>query len=533
MILALLIFTPIPIALLTYLLNTKVTRVIAGILQTTVFVFSIYIFLEVRYYSGDIHFFTGSVERLGIHLIANNISSLFVLLSAFIFTISFLYTLTRETTHGLFVFLLFSLQALIFTAFLSDDIFNIYLVLEISAILCSMLILYNRTIRSLYDGLVYLLTNMVGMLFFLMGIGYMYKIFGELSLSRLAPLIANIENPKVLALPYAFLFTGIALKCAFLPLYSWLPKAHGTPGAPAVVSAILSGIYVKCGIYLFMRMRELFMPVIDADMFFLIIGFATGLIGIILALLQTDIKLILAYHTISQLGLILIGISLDSEYALSGAILHIVNHAFFKSLLFLCAGILIKQYQTRNLYDIRDVMKKMPAVGIALLSGILGITGAPFFNGSISKYFIQAGGSATIAQILIIVINFGTALSFVKYGSMLFGKTPIRSFVKNDIPAVIALFVLALSCLFSGVFGEEFMRITLGYAYSIDVASYAQKAIQWFSSIGGAILFYIFIISKRDFFHHAHNPEMQFGTMNLLTVSFFASVLLYVLFLPM
>ncbi len=529
MILALLIFIPIPIALLTYLLNTKITRLIAGVLQLIVFVISLYIFIEVRESAQNIVFFTGSVASLGIHLIANNLSSLFVLLSAFIFTLSFLYTLTRETTHGLFVFLLFSLQALIFTAFLSDDIFNIYLVLEISSILCSMLILYNRTNRSLYDGLVYLLTNMVGMLFFLMGIGYMYKIFGVLSLSKLVPIIASVENPKIIALPYAFLFTGIALKCAFLPLYSWLPKAHGTPGAPAVVSAILSGVYVKCGLYLFMRMRELFLPVIDTDIFFLVVGFATGIIGIIFALLQTDIKLILAYHTISQMGLILIGLSLGNNYALSGAILHIVNHAFFKSLLFLCAGILIKHYGTRNVYAIRGVLKKMPVLGIALIAGILGITGAPFFNGSISKYFIQAEETQIVQQVLIILINLGTSLSFVKFGSMLFGACNEVTRSEKDTPSAIALLLLAACCLFSGIFGEEFMSLILGYSYTIETYGYVSKSIIWLLSIFIAIIIYKTVIVKSTFFHKAHSGELEFGTMNLLIVVFFAGLLLFVL----
>ncbi len=112
---------------------------------------------------------------------------------------------------------------------------------------------------------------------------------------------------------------------------------------------------------------------------------------------------------------------------------------------------------------------------------------------------------------------------------MLFGKTEKKDFVKNDIPSVVALFILALSCLLSGIFGEEFMRITLGYAYSISVAGYSVKAIQWLSSIVIAILFYKFVISKSDFFHKAHNPEIEFGTMNLLTVIFFASLLVYVL----
>ncbi len=530
MILVLLIFAPIPIALINYLLNTRVTRIVAGILQTIVFATAIYLFSYVRLHNQDIIFYAGSVDLLGIPLVLNNTSSLFVLLSAFIFSVSFLYTLTRETAHVLFVFLLFSLQALIFTAFLSDDLFNIYLALEISSILCSMLILYNRTIRSLYDGLIYLLTNMVGMLFFLMGIGYIYKIFGELSLSKLAPLIANFDDPRSLSLAYAFLFTGISIKCAFMPLHSWLPKAHGTPGAPAVVSAILSGLYVKCGIFLFIRVRELFLPAINMDLFFLVIGCATGLLGIVLALLQTDIKLILAYHTISQLGLILIGISLSNEYSYSGALLHIINHAFFKSLLFLCAGILIKQYESRSLYNIRGVLRQMPVIGISLLTGILGITGAPFFNGSVSKYFIQYGGIASISQVLIIIINLGTSLSFVKFGSMLFGKTEKKDFEKSDIPATIALLILACSCFVTGIFGEESMRIALGYSYSINFERYVVKALIWLVNIVIAILVYKCIISRRTFFKKPHTPQLTFGTMNLLTTVFFGSLLAVLLF---
>ena len=108
-----------------------------------------------------------------------------------------------------------------------------------------------------------------------------------------------------------------------------------------------------------------------------------------MAVCQKDIKLILAYHTVSQVGLIVAGLCSGTSYGYSGAMLHIYNHALFKSLLFLAAGILIKQYGTRNVYEIRGVMRSLPAVGAACAAGILGITGAPFFNGSISKYFLM------------------------------------------------------------------------------------------------------------------------------------------------
>lgn len=540
MIILLLIFLPIIISLLNYVVRTRYTSAIVVAVQLAVVVCCAWMFYIVRAEGGFV-VFTGSVRELGIRLVLNHISSLFLFLTAFICTVVFMYTMTREAAHRLFVVLLFSVQSLMFIAFLSDDLFNIYLSLEISLLICSMLIMYKRESRQLYDGLVYLLTNIIGMSFFLFGVGYLYKMFGTISVSDLTTLIAQAENPRALALPYAMLMTGVCLKSAFVPLHGWLPKAHGTPGAPSVVSAILSGVFVKCGIYMFIRVREMFFGVINLDPLFLAVGIATGCVGIAFALCQLNFKKILAYHTVSQMGLILIGISLNSSYARNGAFMHIVNHALFKSLLFLCAGLIIKEYSTNNVYKISGVLRKMPAVGVSLLVGILGITGAPFFNGSISKYFIQAGASSLVAEIAIIVINAGTCLSFIKVGWMLLdGKANKKATAKpigakhielGDLLAAAALAVLAASCLLTGIFGTQFMDFAFGYAVTINAASYALKAVVWLASIAAGVFVYTKIIKRLAFFKTEHSPELSFNTMSFLTLMFFGVLLVSALML--
>jgi len=106
---------------------------------------------------------------------------------------------------------------------------------------------------------------------------------------------------------------------------------------------------------------------------------------------QYDIKLILAYSTVSQIGLIIFGLSVDNSYSYYGAIYHIINHSIFKTLLFLCAGLIIDHYNTRDMRKIRGVFTSMPLLSVAMIMAMLGVTGAPLFNGSISKYLIQKG----------------------------------------------------------------------------------------------------------------------------------------------
>src|SRR5699024_12776643 len=116
-------------------------------------------------------------------------------------------------------------------------------------------------------------------------------------------------------IPFAMMMVTVSLKTAVIPLFSWLPKAHGTPSAPPVVSALLSGLYIKTGVYLFIRFVNMYSPVIDMKEFFFVIGLLTSIVGFVMSLGQHDIKLILAYRTVSQIGLIMIGLHMVERCA--------------------------------------------------------------------------------------------------------------------------------------------------------------------------------------------------------------------------
>ncbi len=392
--------------------------------QSALLAIAIYLLVQVRLY-GPISSALGDYDRwLSINLVGGDeISLLFVVLTCFLFLAMLVFNYHKHYMNPLFLFLFLVLEGLINAIFLSYDLFDLYALVEVSTITVSILIMFKRDSQSIYDGMVYLLTNLVSMTFFVLGIGYVYKLFGSLDLLVIKDSMDSVVDTRQLILPYSLLITAIGLKSAVMPLFSWLPRAHGTPAAPSIVSAILSGLYVKGGVYLFIRFQDTFSSQLDTSNIFLILGFLTAVIGFIFALSQTDIKLILAYHTVSQIGLIIFGLSLNSDYSYYGSIYHILNHAVFKSTLFLTAGMIIEEYDTRDIREIHGVFKRMPYVALVMVVAILGITGAPFFNGSISKYLIQKGTNYyDYLEYGLVIINLGTIISFIKYSQMLFGN---------------------------------------------------------------------------------------------------------------
>lgn len=531
------IIIPIFAALLLYLFPVRISYYITAGIYAALLGVSSHIFYRVRFGGELITAQTGAGGLLSIPLYCDLTAAVFLVLVTFLFFCLFLYTFRKSYADRLYSFLFTVLCGLVMLLFLSRDIFNLYVAIEVSVVVCSILIMFKRESRSMYDGLVYFILNTSGMLFFLLGIGLLYRQTGMLDLSLIEQGLQGYSK-RELALPYACIMTGASLKCALVPVHFWLPHAHGTPGAPAEVSAVLSGIYIKGGIYLMIRMQTMFSGVFDTSEFFLWLGIVTAVAGIVMAVCQKDIKLILAYHTISQVGLIVAGLNLNSGYGVAGAMLHIINHAVFKSLLFLAAGVIIKHYGTRNVYKMKGVMKTLPFAGVAVAAGILGITGAPFFNGSISKYLIQKGGEVLVVEVLFYLINFGTALSFVKFGQILFGNCrceagtepavrteptagkaseagkesaaskaaaagkapeagkmiPVKESVSLTEAAV--LITLSALCLATGILAEPFTELIFGTRMEIDPAAYLAKSGAWLLTIAAAYGFYRLVLSK-------------------------------------
>lgn len=487
-----LIILPIFASLLLYLLPSRLTTWLSTGIYAAVFAVTVHIFYRIRF-GGELLTTKTGPDFLGITLYCDLQASVFLILVAFLFLCIFLYTNLSVRVNRLYSFLITVLEGLIMLIFLSRDLFNIYVAVEVSTIACAVLIMFQKESRSIYDGLIYLLTNITGMLFFLFGIGLLYRQCGVLDFDGLKVSV-SLQDKSRLLLPYVFLMTGVCMKCALFPMHFWLPAAHGTPGAPTAVSAMLSGLYIKSGVYLFIRLQDIFSPVFPMARFFFWAGIVTSLAGIVMAVCQCDIKLILAYHTISQIGLIIAGLSTAPEISRAGAMLHIVNHALFKSLLFLASGILISHYGTRNVYRIRGVMKHIPLAGTAITAGILGITGAPLFNGSISKYML-AKTDSFVADLCFFIINFGTILSFVKFGSMLFGGEKKQRVRIGGCPAFVLILLSAL-CFATGIFAGPFLDLFFDMPLHLGLLGYLSKAFLWAASFLLAWLFYKKVLCK-------------------------------------
>lgn len=490
------ILLPVITAAVGYFLAYRYYHLLMGLASITTAAAAAVLFYSVRSQGTLTHLAAGWPQGIAIRLVADPLSAPLVLLAALFFTGVFMFSTRADYLDKTFLFLFFTLQSAMLGIFLSGDLFNIYVLIELSMLIIAILIMYKQDKQSVYDAMLYLMMNFIAMAFMLLGIGFIYRITGVLDLDLMQERIAALESPRTVMLPFAMIMTAIALKAAMFPLFSWLPRAHGAPSAPAIVSAVLSGVQVKTGIYLLIRVSAVFAPQLDAAAFFLVLGFITSIVGFLLAICQKDIKLILAYHTVSQMGLIVMGINLGTETAFYGGLYHMINHALFKGLLFLTAGTIIESYHRRSYAEIRGVMRTMPAIGIGTLAGMLGITGAPFFNGSISKYFISDGLQGDWGGIAMFVINLGTTLSFVKYSVILFGKPAGKVDRPRDPWVASVAIVFGLGCLLGGLFGGPAVHWLFGPDLKTTGALSVQKLAGFAITLGVAVLAYRLVVSR-------------------------------------
>lgn len=239
----------------------------------------------------------------------------------------------------------------------------------------------------------YFIFTHVGAVFLLLGILTTYVYLGTFNMyeipARLSAGLMSIEIQKIVVIAIAI---GCAVKMALWPVHTWLPDAHSE--APTPISVLLSGAMIKCGAYGIIRIALTFFGDAFLSLYtvFAVIAIITMIYGGLMALAQTDVKRLLAYSSISQMGYIFFGISVATAYGLTGALFHIINHAIGKGLLFMCAGALIHQTGTRDLKELQGLAGKMPITAMAVMIGCFSLAGTPPFGGFQSEWMIFAGG---------------------------------------------------------------------------------------------------------------------------------------------
>ncbi|HVN75345.1 MAG TPA: proton-conducting transporter membrane subunit [Thermoanaerobaculaceae bacterium] len=365
----------------------------------------------------------------------------------------------RAKFYALLMLLIFGLNGVV----LVRDLFSLYVFLEVASISSYVLVAYNLEFDGIESALKYLLLSAVATGMIVIGLSLIFASTGTLAFGELKAALSGGDNPLFLFAAALFL-AGFGLKAAVVPFHAWLPDAH--PSAPAPISAMLSGVVIKvAGVY---SLTRLFLGIYPAPArvlkVFLVLGVASMAAGAIVAYFQTDMKRMLAYSSISQIGYIMIGLGLGNWLGVVGALFHVLNHALFKSLLFLNSGAVQFRTGTRDIREMGGLENRMPVTSVTSTFGTLSIAGIPPFNGFWSKLFIVLGALAA-KNYLVAVLTISFSVFTLGYFLLLqrrvfFGNLNERWRDLKEAPAAMsfAVICLAAQCLLVGVFFNQVVR---------------------------------------------------------------------------
>ncbi len=338
---------------------------------------------------------------------------------------------------------------------ITGDLFNLFVFTEIALFAAFALVAYGGRAHEFEASFKYAVMASVSSSLILVAIAVVYSATSTLNMAHIAVVMAGV-NPGLKLWIGALFLAGYGLKAAIMPFHAWLPDAHSS--APAPVSAMLSGLLIKTlGVYVLIR---IFFNILGAPSVFitafLIMGTASIILGVLLALGQSDFKRLLAYSSISQVGYILLGLGLNTTLGIFGAVFHILNHAIFKSLLFYNAGSLEMGLGTRDLRKMGNVVRLMPVTAHSSMVASLAISGIPPFNGFFSKLIIiiaAVQARQPVYALLAVVGSLLTLTTFMKvqrYG--LRGDSPAKALqAKPGWGMNAAMIILAVLCLLTSL----------------------------------------------------------------------------------
>jgi len=323
--------------------------------------------------------------------------------------------------YTLFLFMLSGMVGVV----TAGDFFTLFIFWELMSLSSYVLVAFiKRTWGPIEAGFKYLVMSATAGAFLLLSMSFLYGMTGTLNFAYLAANLKGVVISPWIILLFSSLVIGFGVKSAIVPLHTWLPDAH--PEAPSPISALLSGVVIETGLFAMTRIMFL---VFDPSFFKLpiaVLAVITMTVANVTALLQSDIKRMLAYSSIAQIGYMLIGLAAGTTYGVMGLLLHIFNHSLMKGMAFLSAGSLVHETGTREIDDLKGIGRKMPFTTLSLFIAFLGLGGVPATNGFMSKYilFASAIGSGMWWLTLIGVLNSAFSMAYYLRAIKTFVSTP-------------------------------------------------------------------------------------------------------------
>ena len=462
-------------------LNKKSCCVIAFGTILIQFLMSLLILQHVTTEGPILYWLGGWSPPWGIEYVVDALNAYVLVLLLFLALICVTYSkrsIEHELPHQIVSF--YALFQLLITGLcgitLTGDIFNMYVFIEITS-LSAYALIASRGRIALKASFTYLVLGAIGACFFLLGVGFLYAITGTLNIHDLSLILPNYYENRAVQAAFVFFTVGLSIKMALFPLHVWLPDAHSF--APSEISALLSGIIIEVSTYAYIRICfsvytvdfiTRYVPLFDFICWLSAIGI---IVGSVLAIAQYNLKRMLAYSSVSQMGYIMLAVGLSTSThsplwgGLNPALMHICNHALMKGCLFLVAGAFIYKAELWDIADLKGLARKMPYTCFGFTLAAISMIGVPPSVGFVSKVYIifacldavKTGGHPAYI-IFVAVLLFSTLLNLVYFWRVvetLYMKGEdihSQSASRDELPfsMLIPVLILAALCIIVGIF---------------------------------------------------------------------------------
>jgi multicomponent Na+:H+ antiporter subunit D len=405
---------------------------------------------------------------IGIYMVMDGFNAIIVCIINLIGFLSTIYSISyiKRYTAGNYYYALFCLMiGGMNGVVLSGDLFNIFVFLEISVISSYALVAFGVEKNELEASFKYQVLGGLASFLILFGIGFIYWKTKTLNIADIKEVFSNGYDKTYYLFVQILILSGFGLKAAIIPFHAWLPDAHSS--APSPISAMLSGVFIKAvGIYVILRLFfNMFIMTEGMAILITTLGTLSMVIGVFLAIGQWDIKRLLAYHSISQMGYVVLSVGIGmilisrgskpevAALAITGGVFHLINHAAFKGLLFLNAGAIEYTTGTRNLNEMGGLARSMPVTSATSFVASMSISGVPPFNGFFSKLIIII--AAIMAKFyllasLAVIVSIITLASFLKFQRYAFynksDTSENKQFKEVPFPMTFSMVVLSIIC---------------------------------------------------------------------------------------
>lgn len=370
---------------------------------------------------------------------------------------------------------------------ITGDLFNVFVFLEISSLSSYALISLGKTRKAPLAALHYLILGTIGATFFLIGIGLLYQMTGTLNMADIAARVDAAEGQRTKLVAFAFMTVGLCVKMAVFPLHTWLPNAYTY--APSAVTSFIAATATKVSVYAFIRLiygiftpKFAFetLPLDQALMVFSLVGIYVASIA---AIYQVNVKRLLAYSSVAQIGYMLLGVSMNSAGGLSAGIVHMFNHGLIKGALFMVVGCFFLRLGSVRLPDWQGAGKTMPWTSFAWCIGGLGLIGVPLTAGFISKWLLLTSALEANWWPVAILMLFSSLLAVVYIWrvveTLYFSEPSAAALTAKEAPAsmLVPAYIVIIASVVFGCWTE----------YSVGVAQKAAAALLGIVQSGGIL----------------------------------------------